>query len=842
MRSPTLRALAPLVAALSLLAGCGDEECADGAFGLCDFAAAEPTFPGLSASLDIRRDQLGVVHVLGATDADVVYGSGYMQATDRLFQMDLIRRRALGRRAEVLGEGALGDDRFVRLIGIPAMGEENAELMRSEDPATYALLVAWVAGVNARVDEVLAGETPLPYGFGPDELDYAPERWTPSDALAVGKLILFGNANLIEYELLATILEQYVPIAQVLPVAMPLEPTFILPEDERPAAGPAPLLRPARATRPLPGDAGERLSTFFRKMRAVRPGASNNWAMDGRFTANGKPLIAGDPHQGLESPSLMWAQHMNSVDAGGTIDVVGFAFVGTPSVQLGHNRHLAWTATTNYPDTMDLWEVPSDGTTVVVGGEPIPITRKNEAIPVRDAGADAQVVEVVPGYGVLLPEDLSPVPVTQPGHRILLGWAGFGPTHEAVAFQGFDTAASLADFEAQVDRMELGCFNFVGATAEGITYRSSPRVPERKDPLGLRAFQLLDGSNPDAFWTGSYYGPERLPHSRAEQRGWLASANNDPFGFTTDGAVEGDAFYFGVFFDPGTRAARIESELARLAERGDVTLDDMKALQTDTYTRLADALLPHLEAALEAQSVDPALAAYAGRTDLTTLGTALLAWDRRMVRASPDALVFEAFSQFLTRQVVGDDLGIAFGPIADSQPIYVAKLAALTLDGRYPGSETLLQEGANPLVFAALDETALFLTERFGGTDPSLYTWGDFHGTYFHGLWGELDGGFHPTDGGDGTVNVSSASFFADGVPRERMESTGGAIYRMVMSIGDDGTPVAEVIFPMGNSGNRASPFFDNNLADWVEGRYHALPFRTEDVIAATVERRVLAP
>src|SRR5690606_36617260 len=124
-------------------------------------------------------------------------------------------------------------------------------------------------------------------------------------------------------------------------------------------------LTEAEAT-PTPSDLEARVRAFSARMAPYRPGASNNWAVDGAFTENGRPMIAGDPHQPLQAPSLFFAQHLRARD--GSLDVTGFSFVGTPSVQLGLNRDVVWTATTTYPDWMDLVEVRVEGDSVVVAG------------------------------------------------------------------------------------------------------------------------------------------------------------------------------------------------------------------------------------------------------------------------------------------------------------------------------------------------------------------------------------------------------------------------------------------------------------------------------------------
>ncbi|MCZ7687568.1 MAG: penicillin acylase family protein [Sandaracinaceae bacterium] len=239
----------------------------------------------LEAEVEIIRDSLGVVHIRAESDEDLFYASGYMQAVDRLFQMDLTRRRALGRRAEVLGPSYVDDDTIVRVVGIERWAREAARELRAERPDDYRLMVAWTAGVNARIEEVRSGAAPLPYGFGEDELDYLPERWEPTDGFAVGKLILWGNANQLEFDLLATIIRDFSPEAFArVPLMRPIQDAYVLPPEELPAGGTtsAPIVSAPRELPELPPDAARRLSArLFDLVPAPTAAyASNNWAMD----------------------------------------------------------------------------------------------------------------------------------------------------------------------------------------------------------------------------------------------------------------------------------------------------------------------------------------------------------------------------------------------------------------------------------------------------------------------------------------------------------------------------------------------------------------------------------
>ena len=348
----------------------------------------------------------------------------------------------------------------------------------------------------------------------------------------------------------------------------------------------------------------------------------------------------------------------------------------------------------------------------------------------------------------------------------------------------------------------------------------------------------MDGDDASTLWTGASLPYDELPHSFQPQRGFLLSANNDPFGFTADGDVTNDPWYYGSFFAPGFRAKRIEDELKRLTERGSVTVEDMEALQRDTHSLLADEMLPILAQAWDAVGAKPSLAQYDGRQDLDTLATLLDHWDRRMTVDSPAALVFHLYSLYLTQGIVGDDLGGLYPLVLNANAPYVEKLAALALNGTYPGSEQVVGPDPELLALQALDETSAWLVEHYGSVDPSGYTWGAAHGTFFESAWSgdnDLTLGFVSTQGGDATVNPSGSKFFVGSSNKvvDRFDSHDGPIFRQVTSFGADGTPTMKVNWIIGNSGDPHDAHWDDSLQDWVDGTYRTLPFTRDEVDAA---------
>ncbi len=812
---------------------------------LCLLVAAcgnpAPTAPPLPAQdVELIVDKLGVTHVYAQSDADAYFGAGYAMARDRLFEMELFRRKALGTSAELFGAPSVTGDRSARVLGFARLGAADAARMQSERPDDYALVQAWVAGVNRRIDEIGSGAAPRPYGFGKDELDFLPAPWTAEDAFAVGKTLAFGLSNSLDSEVLATVLRTVVPqTAAHLPVSLPAYDTYIVGQANggAGAGGPAPPNPPPPPGGWLPDGYRE----FFPQL------ASNNWAVDGAHTSNGKPILCGDPHQPLTSPSRFWPFAMNSTAGGGTLDVQGFAFVGTPSVELGFNAHLGWTATTDFADAMDLWDVETDGPldTVKIGGNPVATVKREETIKVR--GGDDVTFEVaeVPGYGVILPEEILPVPkyLLVKG-QLLLDWTGLRPTREASVYMALDRAGDLDAFERAVDLMDVGAVNLVAADATGIDYHVHAAVPDRGDPSSHpMPWHVLDGNDPSGLWTRGDLPPEKLPHLRAPTRGFIVTANNDPFGFTSDGNVENDPYYYGAFFSNGLRAHRIEEALtAALANGGKVSPEDMQALQADVHSDLADTLLPHLADAAAAIGTDAALQQYVGRADLTDLAARLAAWDRNFADDSEAAVIFLGVEWFAAKRAFAAKLtDTLFDAVVGRSPPFALGMLRNVVEHRFADADLYLPDGLNALLVGALDDTAKWLAARFGSLAPGSFTLGKLQQAAFPNDYGHaLTPAPVPVGGSDDTVRVTEGAFFAKGQPLQMVTASEMSLYRMTLTFDGAGAPVVAIDFARGASGEPDSPRFDDQQPLWQKGGHVPWAFKRADVEAEMTGKATL--
>lgn len=837
--------------------------------------SATPDSSPLQADTEVLIDTMGIPHIYAKSDADAFFASGYTMARMRLFQMEMVRRQALGTAAEILGEAAVRGDLLARTFQFAEYGRQSRAAVQSDYPEDAALIESFVHGINLYIARVREGVIPPPAEMGPDGLNFLPTAWTLDDPYIVGKLLSFGLSSSLDNELLATALPILAPqFPRNFPLSMPTRNAFTVPEKDEIAAlvparatTPAPRWRPrlhrhlhlqgpaAHSPRPaLPPAWAEALARFA---PLSPPLASNNWAVAGKHTANGRPMLCGDPHQPLGSPSRFFAQHLNSADSGGTLDVVGFGFTGTPGVQLGHNHRVAWTATTNFADVMDLWEATTAGDQVIVGGKPRPARVRHEHIRVRaaigpvitdDQAGDSRefVITDVPGFGVLLPEDLLPVPrgvLSQ--SEILVNWTGLSATHEAAMYLGLDRASSLDQWELGAKRLEVGAVNLVGADQGSIRYRVHANVPDRGSPSsGIKPWLLMSGTDPRSLWTGRYLTEDSLPSARDPERGYLTTANNDPWGFTKDGRVDNDPFYYGYLYDPGDRAARIESELQRLIARGKLTPADMADLQGDARSTLADDLLPPLAEAVAAIGTDPALAPYRTRPELIQLFAQLSTWDRQMRRDSAAAVSFFALCHFAAQRALADDLGPMLPVLFQADPGFAFKPLRLALQG-VAAAQGLLQEGKRVILVAALADAADWLKTRFGTVLPTAdkpYAWKDVHSAEFnHILGGKWNGGAVAVDGSVGTVNVSSSALLdGGGKPRDHVAAHAGSLYRMIASFDDTGTPQALVNFARGNDENPQSAFYSDQQSAWADNKHRPLLFKRTEIDKNTARKFTL--
>lgn len=493
---------------------------------------------GLSAPVRIQRDRHGVPTILADSHLDAMIGLGYVHAQDRLFQLDLHRRIAAGRLAEILGSDTVSTDRSLRTLGLEDAARSSLEALSTQ---TVAALEAYAAGINAGRDDL----TVLPPEYLLLDVDFAP--WKPLDSLLFSRLMalrLSGNwqAEAVNASLLDHLGADRFRALRAL----------------SDGAGPTTIAAASQGT----GPALRRLAETW-PAEAAPMTASNWWAVDSARSAGGA-LLANDPHLELQAPIQWYLATLKTPQrtiSGATLPAIPFHLVG-------HNDQISWGLTTTHSDTADLVLTPASG----------PFTTRTETIKIKDA--PPQTIEVRRTRHGPVVSDL--VRLALPGDQVVvLQSAALAPgDRTADASLALTRAANWHEARQALRLFHAPQQNIAIATASGeIGFVSAGRVPLRSRGDGVLP-------RPAAWEWAGWLPFESLPSLHAPANGLLVNANNRPM-------PEDWPVFLGDRFPPPYRAQRITDLLNDTAP---LTAAAMQALQRDTLSLPFPALRPHLEA------------------------------------------------------------------------------------------------------------------------------------------------------------------------------------------------------------------------------------------------------
>jgi len=566
--------------------------------------------PGLSAPVEVLRDEQGIPQIYADTTEDLMAAQGYVAAQDRFYEMDVRRHATAGRLAELFGPDALESDLYVRTMGWRRVAERELPLL---DPGTRRALAAYARGVNAYLDGRSAGSISLEYAvLDAGGLDYTPEEWTEVDSLAWLKAMAWDLRGNMTDEVDRALTTAAVGAER----AAELHPAYPYDEHAPIVAGgavvdgvfdadasPAAATRRAAALDPTATDALGRVSEGLERMPAwLGRGdgiGSNSWVVSGERTASGSPLLANDPHLGTSLPGV-WLQvglHCRTVGTACPYDVSGFSFSGVPGVIIGHNADVAWGFTNLGPDVTDLYVERIRGEDQVRAGRRVPLRMREERFEV-EGGADVTTTVRSTTHGPILSDvddvladvaDVADVPrPTAPEgedeeYAVSLAWTALTPSTTADAILGFDRASDWGEFRAAARDFAVPAQNLVYADVEGhIGYQAPGAVPLRRSGNDGRSPAI--GWRPDNDWTGGYVPFQALPSVLDPEEGVVVTANQ---------AVVGPDYPFRLTddWDRGYRSERIRD---LLGDRTDLTTRDLLDVQLDTANPMAPVLVPRL--------------------------------------------------------------------------------------------------------------------------------------------------------------------------------------------------------------------------------------------------------
>lgn len=730
--------------------------------------------PGLTAPVEVVRDRNAVPHIYAQSREDAYLALGFVHAQDRLFQMDFQRRVGAGRLSEVLGEATVETDHFLRTLGVYRVAERSLPNLSAEAQGAFS---AYTAGVNAFL-EGRRGALPPEFLI----LRYTPEPWRPADSLVWLKMMAWDLGGNWDDELLRARLLQVLPPARV-----------------------------AELFPPYPGDAPVALPDFsalYKKLpldtlwagspKPLPPGAgSNNWVVSGDKSVTGAPLLANDPHLGLQTPGLWYFAHLSAPG----LEAVGATLPGLPFVVLGRTDRFAWGFTNTGPDTQDLFIErlePENRYRTPDGVRNLNV--RQEVIKVK-GHADVSITVRESRHGPLISDASAEAAgvAAEKGEDYALAFSWTALRDDDLSFQAgleLNRAADWPSFVEALRNFHAPQQNIVYADVDGnIGFYAPGRVPIRRSG---------DGLVPVPGWTGEYDWTglipfEALPHAFNPPSGQIVTANNKlvpdsyPYLITTDWA----------------EPYRVERITALLGDRARHSLGSFRDVQADVFSRMAADFLP--------------LAVRAPVSDEVALDlqNRLRAWDGVVAAEAPEPLIFSFWYRAFARLVLGDDLGPLYGDFQGFRPIFyrnvVSRQTRWCDDTRTPD-----RESCEFLAATAFDEAAQILQGRYGD-DPDAWRWGDAHYAGFdHLIFGETPlarlFNLRVPSGGDAfTVNAARYAFEDEGAAQ-----TSGPGYRAVFDLAD--LERSRFMHGTGQSGNVLSRHYRDLLERWANVEYLDIP------------------
>jgi penicillin amidase len=718
---------------------------------------------GLSAPAVIDRDASGTVTIKAETPEDASFALGYAHAQDRLWQMEMMRRLGAGRISEVVGESALGFDKMLRTLSIRRLAEANAKTLSAE---ARAHLESYAAGVNAYL-ETRSG--PLPPEF--IVLGVDPEPWTPADSLVWGRLMSLQLAGNWFGEIArARMYKAGLSVEQI-------DELFVAFDDDTPVLT-APDLAGLKALSP----------DMLAGVRAAIPEtlqprrASNAWVLSGDNTPTGKPVLAGDPHLGLQMPNLWWLARL---EAPGYLRAGAFV-PGVPFLVIGHNGAVAWSFTTTHSDTQDLFVEkidPTDPTRYLTPDGSAPFETRLETFTVGDEVIEHTVRTT--RHGPVVSDAMDKAAQAAADGTVLALASPVLAEDDGTAQALFDlgSAISVDEVMAALRGFHSPQQNILFADTTGrIAMVSAGRVPIRRSG---------DGFLPSPGWTGTHdwlgWAPfDALPTVIDPEGGAIVNANERVIGAAPD-------LFLSRQFDAPYRARRIVSQL--IASGG--TVHEMAEIQMDLTSLFARALLPEMLARLPRVEGDGLESVAAER---------LSAWNGAMDPDGPEPLIFAAWVRMLHSRLFDDELG----PLSEDYGRARAATLLRVLNGEGAWCDdisTPAQEICDEVVGGAYAD-ALALLARLYGNDIEAWRWGEAHRAWFrHQVWSRIPliGRYlttrTPTGGGDYTVSRGTFR----GPNDDPFRHGHGAGMRVVYDFAD--LDRSRFVAALGPSGNLLSEF-----------------------------------
>ena len=760
-------------------------------FSVSNYSQTTTVVSGISSHVTVRRDARGIPYIEAKNDADLYFVQGYTMASDRLWQMDLMRRLARGETAEIFGKAVLEEDKRWRRFNFAKIAEDGLQFLT---PELRTALDSYAKGVNAYIASLDANTMPVEFKI----LQYKPREWKSSDTIVIGKILSDALSSTWRNDLLRASV-QNLPADKLADLTNQVTPydVVLFGTDAKVVAKPAVAAKRVDVSPSLLAAADE--DTRARQNSLERIGlyaeelaASNNWVISGKRTADGKPLLANDPHLAATAPGIWYLAHLSTPD----MRVSGVTFPGVPGIILGHNADIAWGATNVGPDVQDLYiETFNENGEYKTPSGWKPATTRKETINVRTnplkPATEQVILDVVETHN-------GPVILEDNGRKYSLKWTAFDPrNNEFETFYQWNRAKNWDDFKTALKKYGGAAQNFIFADVKGnIGWYAASRIPIRLTGDGSLPY---DGSTNEGDWVGTIPF-EELPNLYNPPSGLIITANQ---------RIVGTSYKYKQMSRDAATPWRARRIVDVLEPKTKITMDDVRETQHDSYN-IPVARLSKKIVELNAASPE-------------TLAV-LKAWDGRMTTDSRGAILANEI-----RGCVGNKIAEANKPAPPSLirervlDMAITNNVARWLPTGYTSYADLFK-ACDGFIRADLADAKRL------GPDDTKWTWGRTWSARFP----------HPL----AAAPLIGAQFATPNVPIDGSGQTPnvGSFVSMRHIASPGNWDATRHVIPLGQSGDPKSPFFKDQFEAWRTGTPAVFPFTKTAVEKAALSVMVFQP
>ena len=809
--------LAAMIPAALAVAGCSS-------ISTNQTATQQAQLSALEKPAEVLIDQWGIPHIYASTTYDAFVVQGYMAARDRLWQMDLWRKRGLGEMAADFGASWVENDKAARAVLF--RGDMYREwLAYGSDSKRVA--EAFVAGVNAYVAQTRADPGLLPEEF--KLLDYKPAQWAAEDVVRIrhhGLTLNFtsevdraqafcdGKSNGARVDWLRR---------ELVPDVKPQVPEGLavcgLPGKELKQAYALATASPkftkdnvkVLAAHLTPDELLDLSGTTLNVADAntMASYGSNNWTIAPSMTTTGRPILANDPHRAHGAPSLRYISHISAPG----MDVIGAGEPFLPGISIGHNGRIAFGLTRFYMDQEDLYVYETFRTNereYKYQGRWEPMTKETELIVVKGEGAPRKVDNWYTRHG--------PVLYSAKGRAYALraAWLDLGM---APYFGSMDymRAQNFDQFRAAMNRW--------GAPGENQVYADNSGnigwIPGGLTPIRPNWDGLMPVPGDGRYEWSGYRNGDELPWEFNPKRGYVVTANENNV------PPEHPLYQKGIGYEwsDSARAQRLHALFQQAAKDGKkLSVADSEAWQTDIVAVPAQRLLKLL-APLESDNGQIAE------------GLALLKnWNGTMSPNSPAAALYEVWSNATLKKAVSEKL------LAQNERAFAKDTSATRMISVLESPQGWMSPADRDQLLLSSIAPAMQWMQGKQGADATKWSWGGLHQANFvHPLAGVVDDASKQRfNVGAGGVGGSWATPMATSYNPETYQLTAGASFRMVVDVGN--WDASRVVNTPGQSGNPSSAHYRDLASVWAAGQYFPLTYSRDAVERVTRTRITLKP